>query len=344
MNSDYDESCRVNQELMAAKLKDILGDMYTAMVPPAVKSAPKKRRAPRKRKAPSAESDDENGPQKLAKARRVVEHQKEGERKEGRTETTGLRRSGRNRDKKVDYNADQFDQTGPTLVSVQAGLREMGTEPRSVSNRVHDPKVFGAIPGIKVGTWWMTREECSRDAVHAPWVGGIAGSRDGAWSVALSGGYEDDVDFGDAFTYTGAGGRDLKGTKSQPKNLRTAPQSSHQSFENRFNNALKKSCETKKPIRVIRGYKLKSPYAPAEGYRYDGLYTVEKAWMEKGLNPGGWKVCKFAFKRVPGQAPLKFDGDEGNSSSEDEDADDSNDKVDSEDSEQEDSTEKTDAD
>lgn len=38
---------------------------------------------------------------------------------------------------------------------------------------------------------------------------------------------------------------------------------------------LKRSCETKKPIRVIRGYKLDSVHGPAEGYRYDGLYTVE---------------------------------------------------------------------
>ena len=37
-----------------------------------------------------------------------------------------------------------------------------------------------------------------------------------------------------------------------------------------------KSTETKQPVRVIRGYKLHSPYAPLEGYRYDGLYTVEK--------------------------------------------------------------------
>lgn len=50
-------------------------------------------------------------------------------------------------------------------------------------------------------------------------------------------------------------------------------------------------------------------------YRYDGLYIVEKvkgswrlrsfhlyprqAWMEKGLNPQGFKVCKFAFKVCP---------------------------------------------
>ena len=30
----------------------------------------------------------------------------------------------------------------------------------------------------------------------SPWVGGISGGPDGAYSVALSGGYEDDVDLG----------------------------------------------------------------------------------------------------------------------------------------------------
>ena len=37
-----------------------------------------------------------------------------------------------------------------------------------------------------------------------------------------------------------------------------------------------KSSETKKPVRVIRGFKSTSKYAPTEGYRYDGLYVVEK--------------------------------------------------------------------
>ena len=80
------------------------------------------------------------------------------------------------------------------------------------------------------------------------------------------------------------------------------------------------SSQTKKAVRVIRGYKLDSPYGPSEGYRYDGLYVVEKvrcsalhqsfqpalrlfffkAWQEKGLNPKGYLVCKFAFKvRLP---------------------------------------------
>ncbi|KAJ7845538.1 PUA-like domain-containing protein [Mycena olivaceomarginata] len=62
---------------------------------------------------------------------------------------------------------------------------------------------------------------------------------------------------------------------------------------------LQASSEKKKPVRVIRGFKLDSPYAPYEGYRYDGLY---RAWQEKGME--GYLVCKFTFKRLPGQPPL----------------------------------------
>jgi len=32
--------------------------------------------------------------------------------------------------------------------------------------------------------------------IFSPWVGGISGGKKGAYSVALSGGYEDDVDLG----------------------------------------------------------------------------------------------------------------------------------------------------
>lgn len=37
------------------------------------------------------------------------------------------------------------------------------------------------------------------------------------------------------------------------------------------NLALTKNIENGKPVRVIRGYKLKSDFAPEEGYRYDGM-------------------------------------------------------------------------
>ncbi|KZT02748.1 uncharacterized protein LAESUDRAFT_738628 [Laetiporus sulphureus 93-53] len=228
-----------------------------------------KQAAPRKRKVSAIEKhEDDNVDASPTKSARIENT--------GSGEETVLRRSGRNRGKTINYNGDSFERTGSRLASVEPGIRKMEAEPRSANKRVHDPKTFGAIPRIAVGTWWETR----------PWVAGISGGSEGAYSIALSGGYEDDVDLGEGFTFTGAGGRDLRGTTTAPKNLRTAPQSCDQSFENRLNKALQISCQTKKPVRVIRGYKLNSPYAPSEGYRYDGLYTVEK--------------------RVPGQPPLQL--------------------------------------
>nr|CAG8563272.1 5414_t:CDS:2 [Entrophospora candida] len=136
-----------------------------------------------------------------------------------------------------------------------------------------DPKQFGEIPNVPVGTWWFTRMECCHAGVHGPPVAGIAYYSEGATSVALSG-------VSEAFTYTGSGGRDLRGTADNPKNLRTAPQSKDQTLTC-GNLALKISFETKKPIRVIR---------------------VERWWEEVGVS--GFKVYKYAFKRLPGQKPL----------------------------------------
>ncbi|OJT15269.1 hypothetical protein TRAPUB_8191 [Trametes pubescens] len=54
------------------------------------------------------------------------------------------------------------------------------------------------------------------------------------------------------------------------------------------------SAQTKKPVRVVRGYKSSSDFAPVEGYRYDGLYIVESAWMDVGKS--GFQVCKYSLK------------------------------------------------
>lgn len=185
--------------------------------------------------------------------------------------------------------------------------RPRGSDPpkpkaRCLKGSRPDPKIFGHQVGTEVGDWWDSRMMCSQAGVHAPPVSGIAGTADvGCFSVALSGGYEDDVDLGYAFTFTGSGGRALSGTRDNPKNLRVAPQSFDQEFT-AMNAALRLSCELKNPIRVIRGYKNHSPFAPEEGYRYDGLYKVEKCWKEAGQS--GFQVCKFAFVRLPDQPKI----------------------------------------
>ncbi|KAF8807436.1 hypothetical protein BYT27DRAFT_7189517 [Phlegmacium glaucopus] len=296
MVSEYqkkrEENMRKNKELLISLGLDkpMLEPKETRM---------KKRPAIKKRHLPETSADDEDN-KPPTKAQRVDSDSTSG---------SSLRRSVRNVGKTVDYQKEVVTDS-PVPVSISSGVKtseNSGPLGRQTGKRRHDPKTFGSIPGIEVGTWWETRAGCSADSIHAPWVGGISGGPQGAYSVVISGGYEDDIDLGYAFTYTGSGGRDLRGTKNAPKNLRTAPQSSDQTFV-RFNRMLQRSSETKRPVRVIRGFKLKSRYAPYEGYRYDGLYRVEKAWLEKGLNPKGYLVCKFAFKRLPGQPALPVQG------------------------------------
>lgn len=164
---------------------------------------------------------------------------------------------------------------------------------------------FGPIPGVEVGTCWKFRINVSESGVHRPPVAGIAGREsEGAQSVVLAGGYEDDVDDGDKFTYTGSGGRDLSGNK------RVAEQSMDQELT-RMNKALalnvnarlnKEGAEAEdwkggKPVRVIRNAKGRkhSNYAPEEGNRYDGIYKIVKYWPEKGKS--GFKVWRYMFRR-----------------------------------------------
>ncbi|KAJ6604685.1 PUA-like domain-containing protein [Mycena vulgaris] len=301
MVSDYERQRQLNME----RNKQLLIELGLDKPFFEPKETKRQKAAPKKRKS----ADDHEGAPSAKSARTEPANSDNSTASSG--EPSAVRRSSRNAGRTVDYKTEKSE-SSPLPISFKSGIRStdapLGRE--AGSKRIHDPKVFGSIPGVEVGTWWESREGCSADAIHAPWVAGISGGSKGAYSVALSGGYPDDVDWGYAFTYTGSGGRNLKGTKGNPLNLRTAPQSSDQTFEHSFNKSLKISSETKKPVRVIRGYKLHSPYAPYEGYRYDGLYRVEKAWQEKGVE--GFLVCKFAFKRLPNQPPIpkRADDDE----------------------------------
>ena len=75
-------------------------------------------------------------------------------------------------------------------------------------------RVFGEIEGIHVGQIFKDRKELAAAGIHAPPMGGIWGSTDeGASSIVLSGGYEDDIDDWNNILYTGQGGQDKPGGK-----------------------------------------------------------------------------------------------------------------------------------
>ena len=144
----------------------------------------------------------------------------------------------------------------------------------------------GPLTPYTVGSCFASRAELSHAAVHGPRIAGIAGSgRNGARSVVLNGGYEDTEDFGDMILYTGHGGRDPEsGRQVAPQTL------------TRGNLALAFNAIHGLPVRVIRGARHPSPYAPPWGYRYDGLYCVEDYWCENGKS--GFPIWRYRLRRI----------------------------------------------
>jgi putative restriction endonuclease len=147
---------------------------------------------------------------------------------------------------------------------------------------------FGPIPGVPVGQWFASRCALHEARVHPGLMRGIAPA--GA-SVVLSGGYVDDVDQGDGILYTGEGGRDAVTGRQMADQPLTGG-----------NLALAQNCLDGQPIRVTRGHRLASPYAPEAGYRYDGLYRIDAYWSERGQD--GYGVWRFRLLRLDGQPPL----------------------------------------
>ena len=151
-------------------------------------------------------------------------------------------------------------------------------------------RVFGEIEDIPVGTSFQTRKEAAAAGAHKPLQAGISGSKDdGADSIVISGGYEDDSDSGDVIIYTGEGGQDDKGRQIANQELV------------RGNLALAKSEIDGLPVRVIRGADKKNPFAPESGYRYDGLYSVESHWHDIGKS--GFLVYRFRLVKLDSALP-----------------------------------------
>lgn len=129
------------------------------------------------------------------------------------------------------------------------------------------------------------RTALSLAGVHRPRIAGISGSQtEGCDSIVYTDGYEDDEDYWEYIVYTGSGGRDRKtGLQIMDQEL-----SGH-------NKALVLSCERGLPVRVSRGPKRGSKYAPEEGYRYDGLYYVKEWWEAVGKR--GFRIYRFRLER-----------------------------------------------
>lgn len=154
-----------------------------------------------------------------------------------------------------------------------------------------DKLIFGHIPGVLVGATFASYAAMNSAGVHRSTMGGISGQEKvGADSIVISGGYEDDLDQGDVIVYTGQGGRDETGKHTKDQELR------------RGNLALAVSQKEGLPLRVIRGQDSRNDFAPAAGYRYDGLYRVDSHWHEVGKS--GFKIWRYRLEKLDTVQPV----------------------------------------
>lgn len=162
-------------------------------------------------------------------------------------------------------------------------------------------RIFGEIAGVPEGTEFPDRRALAASGVHRPLQAGISGSgHEGADSIVVSGGYEDDEDYGDVLIYTGHGGNNPSTRKQIADQTLTAG-----------NLALAKSEAEGLPVRVVRGAGGDPAQSPQSGNRYDGLYYVESHWQERGRS--GYRVWRYRLVKEPEASAALSETDESQS-------------------------------
>jgi len=144
-------------------------------------------------------------------------------------------------------------------------------------------------PDVPIGTLFPTRHAAYEAGVHRHTQAGIAGTQPCAASIVLSGGYSDDLDLGDEILYTGYGGRDPD----------TGRQVADQELTS-WNLALSRNPLLGVPVRVVRGADPANPFAPASGYRYDGLYDVVS--FSPAVGRDGFRIFHYRLVRLADQS------------------------------------------
>ncbi|OWM87314.1 histone-lysine N-methyltransferase, H3 lysine-9 specific SUVH1-like [Punica granatum] len=163
--------------------------------------------------------------------------------------------------------------------------------------RTNQRRRVGTVPGVEVGDIFFFRMELCVLGLHAPSMAGIdylnvKGESDEdpvALSIVSSGYYDDDAGDENVLIYSGQGG----GANMVEK------QASDQKLE-RGNLALERSLRRGNEVRVIRGMR-DGVNLNSKVYVYDGLYTIQESWMQKGKS--GANIFKYKLVRVPGQSP-----------------------------------------
>jgi len=143
------------------------------------------------------------------------------------------------------------------------------------------PPVFGHVGTARPGDLFTSRLDLSVRRQHRPPRAGVCATvAHGAESLILADQYEDDEIHDDYFWYAGHGGR----------RAQTGRQVAHQDFNHR-NQALARSQETGRPVRVFR--RIAGATAPWQ-FRYEGLWRIVAHTYGPGKS--GFRVYRFRLE------------------------------------------------
>ncbi|CAH8318422.1 unnamed protein product [Eruca vesicaria subsp. sativa] len=182
-------------------------------------------------------------------------------------------------------DGDLFDATARIDIRTLAVLEKMGKQ-------VNTEKRIGLVPGVNVGDEFQYKTELRLVGLHFKTMCGIdymnVGDVKLATSIVASEGYGYSDTFGaGVVVYTGEGGNVVsKEKKTEDQRLVKG------------NLALANSMRKRSLVRVIRGEERLDK--KGKRYVYDGLYLVDKYWLEKEVR--GTTVYKFKLCKVPGQS------------------------------------------
>lgn len=159
-------------------------------------------------------------------------------------------------------------------------------------DEIRNARIFGHN-GLIPGDWFPRMVIARFKGAHSDEMRGISGdSERGAFSIVVSGQYDEDLDEGDVLYYSG---------EAADKN-----ENPHEVIGRATNDSLVESCANQQPVRVLRSAskgERHRHYSPACGIRYDGLYTVVA--VQNRHNGKGGLYQRFKLRRLGGQEDLE---------------------------------------
>ncbi|KAI8996093.1 PUA-like domain-containing protein [Gaertneriomyces semiglobifer] len=146
---------------------------------------------------------------------------------------------------------------------------------------------------FRAGQTFPSRIDLWVCGIHGRQMGSVAGNKKSGLQSVLLTNCPGNIDLGGVIIYQGPGF-----TSFCSQNQAFVDASRHPASK-----LIARACLDQRAFRLLRGANRASPYAPSEGFRYDGKYLCMLYWLEQHDRGLGWR---FLFVRAPGEPTARW--------------------------------------